>query len=99
MSSRLRLKCFDSVITPTKLFRLLTCPLTSNQFQQLEVVKIRMLRSIAGWAMDNDWHELTQKINRKVENAHQIFNVRPWIERLLVGRFRFAAKIASGMNS
>ena len=49
--------------------------------------------------MDNDWHELMQKMNRKLENAQQIFNVRPWIERLLVGRFRFAAKIASGMNS
>ena len=92
---------FDSVITPTILFGLLTCPLTANQLQQLEVVKNRILRSIVGWAplVDNDWHELMQKMNRKLENAQQIFNVRPWIERLLVGRFRFAAKIASGMNS
>ena len=101
VSLRLRLKFFDSVITPTILFGLLTCPLTSNQLQQLEVVKNRMLRSIVGWAplVDNDWHELMQKMNRKLENAQQIFNVKSWIERLLVGRFRFAAKIASGMNS
>ena len=46
-----------------------------------------------------DWHELMQKMNRKLENVQQIFNVRSWIERLLVGRFRCAAKIASGMNS
>ena len=49
--------------------------------------------------MDNDWHALMQKMNKKLENAQQIFNVRPWTERLLVGRFRFAAKIASAVNS
>ena len=39
------------------------------------------------------------KKKQKLENAKQIFNVRPWTERLLVGRFRFAAEIASAMNS
>ena len=101
VSLRLRLKLFDSVITPTILFGLLTCPLTSNQLQKLELVRNRMLRSIVGWVplVDNDWHALMQTMNRKLENAQQIFNVRPWTERLLVGRFRFAAKIASAMNS
>ena len=60
-----------------------------------------MLRSIVGWAplVDNDWHALMHEMHRKLENALQIFNVRPWTARLLVGRFRFAAKIASAMNS
>ena len=63
-------------------------------------MKSRVLRSIVGWAplVDNDWHELMQKMSRKLKNAQQIFHVRSWIERLLVGRFRFAAKIASGIN-
>ena len=52
-----------------------------------------------GTLVDNDGHVLVQKINTKLENAQQIFNVRPWIERLLGGRFRFAANIASGINS
>ena len=66
VSLRLRLKCFDSVVTPTILFRVLACVLNSNQLQQLEVVKNCMLRSIVGWApvVDNDWHELMQKMNR-----------------------------------
>ena len=57
--------------------------------------------SIVGWAplVDNDWHALMQKMNKKLENAQQIYNVRPWTERLLVGKFRFAAKIASAVNS
>ena len=48
--------------------------------------------------MDNDWHDLIQKIKRKLENARQIFNVTSWNLRLLVKRFRFAAETASGMN-
>lgn len=58
------------------------------------------LRSSVGWAHleDNDWHALTQKMNRNLENAHQNFNVISWTERSLVGRFGFAAKTASRMN-
>ena len=98
VSLRLRLKVFDSVITPTIVFGRMTCPLTSNQFQKLEVVRNRMLRSIVGSApvVDNDWHALVQKMNKKLENALQISNVRPWTERLLVGRFRF---LTSAVNS
>ena len=79
----------------------MTCPLTSNQLQKLEVVRNRMLRSIVGWAplVDNDRHALIQKVNNNLENAQQIFNFRPWTERLVVGKFRFAAKIASAVNS
>ena len=60
-----------------------------------------MLRSIVGWAplVDNDWHALMQNMNRKPENAERIFNVRPWTQGWLVGRFRFAAKSASAINS
>ena len=97
-SLRLRLKLFDSVITPTILFGLLTCPLASNQLQKLEVVGNGMLGSIVGWAplADNDWHALMQKMHRKLENA---LNVRPWTAGLLIGRLRSAAKIASAMCS
>ena len=48
VSLRLRLTLFHSVITPTIAFGLLTCPLTSNQLQKLEVVRNRMFRSIVG---------------------------------------------------
>ena len=98
---RPRLKLFDSVISPTILFGLLTCPLASNHLQKLEVVRNRMLGSIVGWAplADNDWHALMQKMHRKLENAQPVFHVRPWTAGLLVGRLRFAAKIASAMYS
>ena len=59
----------------------------------------RLHASFNCWMGTPGGHELMQKMIRKLENAQQIFNVRSWIERLLVGKFRFAAKIASGMNS
>ena len=63
VSVRLRLTLFDSVITPTILFGLLTSPSTSSQLQTLEVVRNRMLRSIVGWVplVDHDWRALMQK--------------------------------------
>ena len=71
---RPRLKLFDSVISPTILFSLLTCPLASNQLQKLEIVRNRMLGSIVGWAplADNVWHALMQKMSRKLENAQPV---------------------------
>ena len=39
-----------------------------------------------------------QKMHRKLENAQQTFNIRSWTEKLLVRKFRFAAKIVSAMN-
>jgi len=38
-------------------------------------------------------------MSKNFENAQQIFNVRPWPKRFLVGRFSFAAMIASAVNS
>ena len=67
VSLRLRFKFFDSAITPPNLFGFLPCPLASNQFQQVEVVKERMLRSIVGWIplVDKDGHALMQRTKRK----------------------------------
>ena len=63
VSLRLCLKLNDSIITPTIIFGLLTCPWTSNQLQKLKMVRNGMLRSIVGWAplVDNDWHALVQR--------------------------------------
>ena len=93
VSLRLCLKLFDSVIIPTILFGLLTCPLTSNQLQKLEVVRNRMLRSIVGWAplVGNDWHALLQKINKnwKMQSKYSMLDhgLRDcWLEDFVLQR-------------
>ena len=69
----------------------MTCPLTSNNFRNLEVVRNRMLRSIVGWAplVDNDWHALMQKMNKKLEKNHGLRDC--WLENFV--------RIASAVNS
>jgi len=82
VSLRLRFKFFDSAITPTNLFGFLPCPLASNQFQQVEVVKERMLRSIVGWTplVDKDGHALMQRTKRKLESYTTYLIIGPLLE-------------------
>ena len=48
VSLKLRLKFFDSIISPAILFGLATAPLSAAQLFQLDIVRRRMLRSIVG---------------------------------------------------
>lgn len=61
VSFKLQLKRFDCVINRKILFCFFA--FTSNQLQQLEVVRNHMLRSFVGWAplVGSDWHVLTER--------------------------------------
>ena len=61
VSFKLRLKFFDSIISPAILFGLTTVPLSAAQLSKLDVVRRRMLRSIVGWVpfVNGDWHDAT----------------------------------------
>ena len=59
VSLKLRLKFFDSIISPAILFGLTTVPLSAAQLSKLDIVRRRMLRSIVGWVpvVNGDWHD------------------------------------------
>ena len=59
---KLRLKFFDSVLSPTVFFGLATLPLSKSQLQRLDVTQRKMLRTIVGWvAVDStDWKTTMQ---------------------------------------
>ena len=96
VSLKMRLKFFDAVITPTVLYGLTTCPLTTAQLSHLDVVWRRMLRSIVGRVpvLDGDWHLAMTQMNQKLAAAERIYPLKSWTEKLLIGQFRFAAHIA-----
>ena len=50
----LRLKLFESAITPTVVYSLETCPLTENLQEKLNVVQRTTLRRIVGWICANE---------------------------------------------
>ena len=58
--SSLRLRLFNSVITPTMLYGLTTCPLTKNDYDQLAVIQRKMLKKIIGWTKlpDDEWDDV-----------------------------------------
>ena len=66
---KLRLKFFDSVLSPTVLFGLATLPLSKSQLQRLDVTQRKMLRTIVGWvAVDStDWKTTLQRMNEKLD--------------------------------
>ena len=70
VSLKMPLKFFDAVITPTVLYGLTTCPLTTAQLSHLDVVWRRMLRSIIGWVpvLDGDWHLAMTQMNHGQKN-------------------------------
>ena len=100
VSLKLRLKFFDSIISPAILFGLTTVPLSAAQLSNLDIVRRRMLRSIVGWVpvVNGDWHDAMSRMNQKLQNAYRIYPTKSWPERILRGKFRFAAKIACKVN-
>ena len=93
VSLKLRLKFFDSIISPAILFGLTTVPLSAAQLSKLDIVRRRMLRSIVGWVpvVNGDWHDAMSRMNQKLQNAYRIYPTTSWPERILRGKFRFAA--------
>ena len=100
VSLKLRLKFFDSIISPAILFGLTTVPLSAVQLSKLDIVRRKMLRSIVGWVpvVNGDWHDAMSRMNQKLQNAYRTYPTKSWPERILRGKFRFAAKIACKVN-
>ena len=98
---RLHLKPFDSVITHTISLNVLTCPLTSNQLHQVELMRNRMLPSIVGcapwWTMMGMPSSRKWLKNKNVHSKFSMLNL--WLRGRWLGDFRFAAKISFGRNS
>ena len=93
----LRLKLFDTVVSPAMLFGLATLPLTKGCLQKLGVVQRRMLRSIVGWVRIHDdlsWRDVMVQMNHKLAIAKTLFPMEGWADRLFRSKFRLAHRIA-----
>jgi hypothetical protein len=69
VSLKLKLKRFDSVVSPTAMFGLAILPLTKVQIDKLDVVQRRMLRSIVGWVRTHNeqWQDTMRRMNGRFE--------------------------------
>ena len=82
---KLRLKLFESVISPTLLYSLDTCPLTVLQNERLDVVQRVMLRRIIGWINYSGmtWEESGSVMERNMQKCLEIFPIPTWSEQLI----------------
>ena len=76
----LRLRLFDSVVTPTALYGLTTTPLTKADLEKLASTQRHMLRCMAGFVKleTDDWNDMYRRVNAKVSKAIARRPIRQW---------------------
>ena len=92
VSIALRLKFFDTVLTPTVLFGLHVLPLTLSQIHTLDALQRRMLRSVVGWVRvaNEDWHNTMSRMKHRLTAALHIHPVDTWSRQLARRQYNFA---------
>jgi len=95
ISIKLRLRLFDSIISPAILFGLLTMPLTQSTLTRLDVVQKQMLRSMVGWVRtpDEDWRDSMARMRDKENNALGCYHVDNWTKQLAIRQHNFCCEI------
>ena len=76
----LRLRLFDSCVSPSVLYSLSTTPLTAAQLERLNATQRIMLRKIVGWVRwdDESWSETGHRMKAKLTEALRQHPVKNW---------------------
>ena len=92
---KLRLRLFESVVTPAALYALTTAPLSAKSLERLAVTQRKMLRSIVGWVplRNEDWADMYRRQRLKLEAALQRHPVRNWVEELISRKEKLRTEI------
>jgi hypothetical protein len=80
VSIKLRLALFDATVSASMTYGLETCPLTTQQLEQVDVTQRKMLRKIAGWTHyeDETWEDSGRRMKRRLETALALSPVATW---------------------
>ena len=84
VSIKLRLKLFDSTVTPSALFGLCALPISQKNMSKLGVCQNKMLRKIVGWVLHgtNEWESVMRIMKSRVTTAMDQYYIRPWNTRI-----------------
>ena len=102
ISLGLRLKLFDSVVSPAALFCLHTLPISKSQLTSFGACQRRMLRSICGWRRidGEDWADTMRRMKRRVQVGMMLHYVMSWEQRLHKSVWSYAKYLThSNQNS
>ena len=95
ISIKLRMKLFDSVVSPSLLFGLAILPLQVSCIEKLDIIQRKMLRKIVGWVRipEELWNETMRRMSSKVEHALKTCKVKVWSIRLAEMHWKFIARL------
>ena len=96
VSLTLRLKLFQSIITPTVCYSLDTCPLTENLKSRLDITQRVMFRRMIGWVSStgDTWEERGRKMKIRLERALANYPIPDWSTTIHDKKIN----LVSGMN-
>ena len=97
---KLRLKFFNSTISPTALFGSSSLSIGTELRGLYGRTERKMMRSIVGWVRLNDesWETTMSRMKRRVEAASQQFPVPSWEEQVSLQQWKLAWRIGN-MNA
>ena len=94
---KLRLKLFDSVVSPAALYSLSATPLTAKQCEKLVCTQRKMMRRIVGWIRldDESWETTGSRMKARLQAALAEQPIKPWSEARLHRRHLLLKKLGS----
>ena len=84
VSVKLRLKLFDSVVSPCVLFGMGALPIHQYYQDQIDITQRKMLRRIVGWARlpNEEWAITMHRMNQRLANAVSQYLTKSWSNRI-----------------
>ena len=97
VSVKLRLKLFNTAVTPAALYSLETCPLTQHQLEQLDVTQRKTMRNIVGWAHveDDSWEDAGRRMKERLENALRQHPIASWSDTTWKRKRKLQCRVTS----
>ena len=99
VSLRLRLKLFDTAVTPTVLYSLDTCPLTQRNADRLNTAQRKMRRAIVGWPphlLNASWEDIGHRMKERMLYAQSIFPMPEWNQSVVNRKRKLLASFHLG---
>ena len=95
VSIKLRMKLFDSVVSPSSLFGLVVLPLQVSCIGKSNVAQTKMIRKMVGWIRiaDEPWENTMRRMGTRVTNAVKQSKMKEWSTRLAETQWKFVARL------
>ena len=95
ISIKLRLRLFDSTVSPSLLFGLAVLPLQALCMEKLNIVQRKMMRKIVGWVRlpEEPWENTMRRMSARVDIAVGQLKVKEWSARILDTQWKFVGRL------